>query len=613
MRERIRVTRLANRNQLHAFPGIADQTQPTLMHPIEAGAPFADDRIAQALAYESPAELLDELRQIQAALVAQHEAIIADGDLRDVIRQVEVFGFHFATLDLRDHARRHEQALADIFACTGVETSYAALPEADKVALLTREIETLRPLIPMDIGGFEPTTREVINLFRVTQRLLAHGHRDAIRTYIISGTEGPSDILEVLLLMKEAGLAAPGGHGAQLRIAPLFEAGDTLEHAAGTMATVLANPVYRTALAAQENNQEIMIGYSDSNKDIGYLASSWALYQAQTSIAETVHGAGFDLTFFHGRGGSIGRGGGPTNEAILAQPPGTVGGRIKLTEQGEVISARYSYPQIAHRELELATSAVLASSVGLLTPPKPERLAAFKDAMTKMASASLTAYRQLVYDDPALVQFFNEVTPLTEITRLQLGSRPARRVNTNRIEDLRAIPWVFAWTQARILLPGWYGLGTGLAAGEAAYGREFLQAMYREWRYFAVMLSNAELALAKADQSIAERYVQLAPPSADRDRIWEQIRAEWDRTHDLLLAVTGQQRLLDNDPVLQRSVERRNPYVDPLRGLQIELLRRLRSRQNGASFLTDYDGDDPLVKTMLLTINGIASGLKNTG
>ena len=369
------------------------------------------------------------------------------------------------------------------------------------------------------------------------------------------------------------------------------------------MERLLAEPSYRAALAARDDIQEIMIGYSDSNKDVGYLASSWGLHEAEVALAGTVAAADVGLVFFHGRGGSIGRGGGPTNTAILAQPAGTVGGRIKLTEQGEVISARYSTPAIAHRELELVTGAVLVASAGAVPGPDPDRLRTYHAAMAVMSDASARAYRELVYDDPSFIAFFHGATPIEEISRHQLGSRPARRTASVAIEDLRAIPWVFSWTQSRILLPGWYGLGTALAAGKDVVGIDLLREMDANWPFFSATLANAELALAKADRAIAERYVALVESEEVRTAVWGRITAEWDLTERLLLDVTGQDRLLDREPVLQRSVRRRNPYVDPLSFIQVEVLRRL--RQEGPT--------DALLRTALATINGIAGGLKNTG
>jgi phosphoenolpyruvate carboxylase len=560
-------------------------------------------KAAAPAAYGEAAELVADLRRVEQALFAHAEPLICAGDLHDVIRQAEVFGFHLATLDVRDHAKRHQAALTEVLRVTGVEPDYAALPEHTKSDLLAREIADPRPLIPLDLSALSDEAREVVETFRTVRTLLTGEHKGAMRTYIISGAEDPSDVLEVLLLMKESQLAGVGGEGAVLQIAPLFEQGASLDSAAATMRDLLARPVYRRAVGAWGDVQEVMIGYSDSNKDVGYLASTWALYAAQVELATLFEEQGIDFTFFHGRGGSIGRGGGPTNVAILAQPPGTVRGRIKLTEQGEVVSSRYSLPEIAHRELELVTGAVLVSTVGGLTQPAAERRRIYENAIAGMAEWSAAAYRELVYGNPDFVAFFQQATPIDEIARLKLGSRPARRTASTRIEDLRAIPWVFSWTQARILLPGWYGLGTALARGQEAFGLDLLREMERSWPFFAALLSNAELALAKADLRIAERYVALVKPVELRDRIWSRIRSEYERTRDALLAITEQKALLDREPVLQRSIERRNPYVDPLSFIQLELLRRFRTDGTSEDFL----------RPVLLTINGIAGALKNTG
>jgi phosphoenolpyruvate carboxylase len=553
--------------------------------------------------YSSPRELIRDLRAIERALIEQGEPLITGGDLHDLIRQVEVFGFHFARLDLRDHSRRHERALEEIFRLTGVQDDYGSLAEEDRTTLLSREIADPRPLIPFDLSSLTPEAREVIETFRMARELLETGHGDALRTYVISANDSPSDVLEVLLLMKESQLAAVGGGKAHLRIAPLFEQNSSLSEARALMGRLLDEPVYRCALSSWNDEQEIMVGYSDSNKEIGYLGSSWALYDAQINLAALFEEHGIDFTFFHGRGGSVGRGGGPTNVAILAQPPGTVRGRIKLTEQGEVVSGRYALPEIAQRELELVTGAVLVTTIGALPLPAPDRLNSFESAMAKMASWSTEAYRSLVYEEPAFVPFFEQATPIREISELKLGSRPARRTASSAIEDLRAIPWVFSWTQARVLLPGWFGLGTALDQGITEFGIELLQEMDQEWPFFNAVLANAELALAKADLRVAERYVAMVEPEALRDHIWSQITAEYDLTEQRLLEVTNQKGLLDREPVLQHSIARRNPYVDPLSFIQVELLRRYRT--TGAA--------EALLRPVLLSINGIAGALKNTG
>ncbi|MDQ3696256.1 MAG: phosphoenolpyruvate carboxylase [Chloroflexota bacterium] len=557
--------------------------------------------------YSAAADLLADLRRVRDSLQAQQAGLIAAGDLHDVIRQVEVFGFHFARLEIRDHSRRYGAAVADILARTNVEPDYLALAEADRNALLQREIANPRPLIPADLAPSAADTRDVVDTFRAVKSGLSGDHRDAIRSVIISGCEAASDALEVLLLMKESGLCATGGTEARLKIVPLFESEAALRDSVPIMRNLLQQPAYLAALASHDDEQEVMIGYSDSNKELGYLGSSWALYRAQIDLAALFASANIKHTFFHGRGGSVGRGGGPTNLAILAFPPGTVDGRIKLTEQGEVIAARYSVPEIAHRELELVVSAALVSSVtgpvGRMPRPTAAEMATYQRVMRLLAERATTVYQDLVYGDPDFIEFFQIATPVAEIARLQLGSRPARRTTSSRIEDLRAIPWVFAWTQARILLPGWFGLGSGLAAGVAEYGIDLLREMHQRWPFFNALLANAELALAKSDPDIAERYVALVEAKAPRDRIWRTIRDEWARTSTQLLAVTDQGQLLERDPVLQRSVVRRNPYVDPLSFIQVDLLRRLRQEPN----------NEELLRAVLLTINGIAGGLKNTG
>jgi phosphoenolpyruvate carboxylase len=564
------------------------------VHAARAGAPGG---------YAAPSELLADLRVIQSALESQGEPLIGTGDLHDVIRQVEVFGFHFARLDIRDHSKRHELALGEVFAVTGVESAYSSLSEAEKIDLLSREIADPRPLVPRSLDALSEQAAEVIETFRLLRELVTGAHRAALRTYVISGADSASDVLEVLLLMKESQLAAVGGGEALLEIAPLFEQGGSLAAARETMATLLDLPVYRRTVASWGDTQEVMIGYSDSNKEIGYLASSWSLYAAQVELSRLFSERGIDFTFFHGRGGSIGRGGGPTNAAILAQPKGTVRGRIKLTEQGEVISARYAISEIAHRELELVAGAVLVSAGGGLAEGEPLRIREFEEAVARISEISRSAYRGLVYEDPNFVSFFQQATPIEEISRLKLGSRPARRTTSTQIEDLRAIPWVFSWTQSRILLPGWYGLGSALDWGRQAYGLDFLREMLADWPFFGALLANAELALAKADLPIAERYVQLVEPVEVRERIWTRIKREYELSRSNLLLVTNQQRLLDNQPVLQKSIERRNPYVDPLSFIQLELMRRLRAEGR----------PEELLRPVLLAINGIAGALRNTG
>jgi phosphoenolpyruvate carboxylase len=554
--------------------------------------------------YHRSEDLVADLRVAERALRAQKAGFVAADALRDVIRQVEVFGFHFARLDVREHADIHHRAIGEILSTLGVQDGYCELGEDERIALLAREIADRRPLIPGDVSGFSASAREVVETFRTMRKLLDGDHAGALSAYIVSGTTGPADLLEVLLLMKEVGLARVGGEGAQLRIVPLFESGETLAAAADTMRTLLETPVYRAAVDAV-GEQEVMVGYSDSNKDVGYVASGWGIYRAQLEVTEVLREHGVTWQFFHGRGGAVGRGGGPSNTAILAQPPGTVAGRMKVTEQGEMLSAKFSVTEIAHRELELTTSAVLMTTLdgSIAQSPDPAR---FEQIVSEMADCSTKVYRDLVYGDPDFAAYFHAATPVREIQRLQLGSRPSKRRESARIEDYRAIPWVFSWTQTRAVLPAWFGLGTALEDARERHGAPILQEMERDWPFFSALISNAEMACAKADVDIARRYAELYDDVPARERIWSAISGELQRTVRELRHVRDEERPLDREPVLQRTIARRNPFIDPLSFVQLELLRRLRAPGG------DPDDAD-LVRASLLTINGIAGGLRNTG
>ena len=551
--------------------------------------------------YAQSSQLLDDLHRVERSLRKGSGALTASTDLRDFIRQVEVFGFHYARVDIREHARVHRRSLAEIYRLLGVRADYGKLSADERLELLQEQIADRRPLLPADIGRFSHPTQETIQTFRTVRETLSEANRGAIHTYIVSGTEGPADLLEVLLLMKESGLSGAGGRGAELRIVPLFEAGATLREAPETMAALLAMPVYREALRSVSDVQEIMIGYSDSNKDVGYLASAWAAYTAQVQLAEVLRRHSVDWFFFHGRGGAVGRGGGPTNGAIRALPPGTVRARLKMTEQGEVLTAKYSVAEIAHRELELATSATLATGRAGAHAER-ER---FDELMEEMAVESAAVYSAVVHDDPDFVRFFEAVTPVGEISRLRLGSRPARRSQTAGIGDLRAIPWVFSWTQSRIVLPAWLGLGTALRGARERHGVELLRQMAAEWPFFTSVLSNAEMGCAKADRTIGRRYVELWDDTGARERIWGCLEDELALTISELVLISGGERLLDSEPMLQASIDRRNPAVDPLSFVQVELMRRLREAGD--------DAPEQLRRVSQLTINGIASGLRNTG
>jgi phosphoenolpyruvate carboxylase len=556
-------------------------------------------------AYHRSEQLVADLRLAEDLLRRQRAGYVAADALRDVTRQVEVFGFHFAQLDVREHADVHRHAIDEILGTLRVHEGYATLPEDERMAVLIREISDRRPLIPADVSGFSASTREVVETFRTMHDLLAGDHAGALGAYIISSTTGPADLLEVLLLMKEVGLAKPGGEDAQLRIVPLFESGDTLAAGADTMRTLLETPVYRAAVDAV-GEQEVMVGYSDSNKDVGYVASGWGIYRAQLDIAAVMREHGVRWQFFHGRGGAVGRGGGPSNVAILAQPPGTVAGRMKVTEQGEMLSAKFSVTEIAHRELELTTSAVLSTTLDRAVNGMPADIERYEAIVAEMADCSTSVYRALVYGDPDFADYFHAATPVREISRLQLGSRPSKRRDSARIEDYRAIPWVFSWTQTRAVLPAWYGLGTALESAREAHGARVLQDMEREWPFFSALISNAEMACAKADLDIARRYAELYDDEPARERIWSAISDELQRTVRELRRVRDEERPLDREPVLQRTIARRNPFIDPLSFVQLELLRRLRAAGGDQA-------DPDLVRASLLTINGIAGGLRNTG
>ncbi|MBI2691188.1 MAG: phosphoenolpyruvate carboxylase [Solirubrobacterales bacterium] len=562
-------------------------------------------RADEPTGYEHSNELLDDLIVARQCLLEDRGELAAGGDIHDVMRQVEVFGFHFAKVDVRQHARRHKEALHEVFAALGIEADYSSLSSEARCALLATEIENHRPLIPQDVTGFAPETQEVIETFRMVEQAIEGRHRGAILTYIISGVEGPEDVLEVLLLMKESTMSRAGGAEAELRIAPLFESGASLEAAPEIMQTLMDTPCYRTALASMENVQEVMVGYSDSNKDVGYVASSWAAYRAQLRMVEVFRSSDVSWLFFHGRGGVVGRGGGPTRRAILSLPPGAVDGRLKTTEQGEVMAAKYAVEDIAHRELELSTGATLVSMTQRELNVSAETVALANEILDLMAAESACAYRSLVYDDPDFVECFMNVTPVDQISQLQLGSRPARRGAASGIGDLRAIPWVFSWTQARVILPAWYGLGTALAAAREKFGEDELARMTAEWPFFDALISNAEMACAKADLGIARRYFDLWENAEPRERIWTAVKTEFDRTESELARLRGNDRLLDGAPILQASIDRRNPYVDPLSYVQIELLRQLRAAGG--------PGDELLRRLSLLTVNGIAGGLRNTG
>jgi phosphoenolpyruvate carboxylase len=580
--------------------------------------------------YRDGAALREDLRLVRDSLRAG-KAVCAARAVDRLMRQVAVFDLNLATLDLRQHSERHAAALSEITRALGLR-DYSLMSEDERIEWLTSELDTPRPLVATDAHYSDETT-ETLNVFRVARRALDEISPKAIRTYIISMTREVSDILAALVLAKEAGLAPRGVEDAEtgrfksplpprrhavtpplLSVSPLFETIEDLRRAPDIMRRLLEHPFYRRFLAAQGDLQEVMIGYSDSSKDGGILTSSWELYKAQERLWEVARARGVELRLFHGRGGTVGRGGGPSHEAIMAQPADTVAGRIKITEQGEVISSKYGLAEIAQRSLELTTSAAIAASL----PQKAQeagKLARWKGVMEEISAGAFAAYRRFARETPGFYDYFIQATPVEELQHLRIGSRPAKRKSGSKsLDDLRAIPWVFGWTQSRHLLPGWLAVGTALGNFIESRPREnlrLLREMYREWPFFHSTISNIEMTLAKADFQIARQY---ASRTLDRNlgrRIFRMLEEEYERACRVTLQITGERRLLDQSPVLQRSITVRNPYVDPLSFLQVELLAR--RRQKGGKTEMSARDREKLLYAILLTINGIAAGMRNTG
>jgi phosphoenolpyruvate carboxylase len=556
--------------------------------------------------YQNAQQLWDDLKLVRDSLQA-NQARLAAKSVDRLMRQVAAFGLHLAQLDLRQHSNRHTAALAEITRALGLEKDYAQMNEEERTDWLTNELSTSRPLVAFD-ATYSAETIETLNVFRVARRAMDEISPRCLRTYIISMTRDVSDMLAVLVLAKEAGLYVCEGMS-RLSVAPLFETIDDLQRAPKVMKRLFENPVYARVIASQERLQEVMIGYSDSSKDGGILTSSWELYKAQEQLWEIARTHKIELRLFHGRGGTIGRGGGPTHEAILAQPPGTVAARIKTTEQGEVISGKYSLPDIALRSLELTTGAVIAASVQDHTPVDSTRLTRWKEIMEALSEDAFQAYRSFVRETPDFYEYFVSATPVEELQYMRIGSRPAKRKQGSKsLDDLRAIPWVFGWMQSRHLLPGWLAVGTALENFINQKPRTHLQTlreMYEGWPFFRTTISNIEMALAKTDFQIARQYAETLVEPEIGQRIFALLEAEYERSCRTVIRVTGEQRLLENQPVLQRSIAVRNPYVDPMSYLQVELLARLRAHST--------DEQKQLLYAILLTINGIAAGMRNTG
>ncbi len=505
-----------------------------------AAAVRDEDRPGGLAAYDSPAGLLADLDAIDASLRQHGAAALADDRLAWLRRAVEVFGFHLCGIDLRQNAGVHEEVVADLLAWAGVTDRYPALDEAARVGVLVEELRTRRPLAApgADLAG---RTGSELGVLGAAARAVDRLGPDAVPHYVVSMCESASDVLEVALLLKEAGLLAPGEPGtAPVAIVPLFETVDDLRRAGAVMGGLLALPRYRSLLRAQGDVQEVMLGYSDSNKDGGYLAAHWALYRAEVDLVEVFRDAGVRLRLFHGRGGTVGRGGGPSYEAILAQPPGSVAGALRITEQGEVVAAKYADTEMARRNLEALVSATLESSLLDVEGLGPDTGDAY-GLLDDLAERARRSYRALVYETEGFTEWFRAATPISEIAELNLGSRPSSRAASDRIEDLRAIPWVFSWSQARIMLPGWYGTGTALDGWVGGSGERLarLQDLHGRWPFLRTVLSNMDMVLAKSDLAIASRYAGLVPDPELRERIFTAICDEHRRTVRMLLAITG--------------------------------------------------------------------------
>ncbi len=577
------------------------------------GGQAARHAVAPQNPYAQASEFLADLQIILDSLHAHHGESLAAQRLQPLIRAVKVFGFCLSTVDLRQSSDKHEAVMAELLAVAQVEANYAQLDEASKCALLQRLLQEARPLRVVG-AQYGELARSELAIFEMAKTMRARYGNEAIIHYIISHTETVSDLLEVLLLQKEVGLMQGTLEQPDARldliVVPLFETIGDLRASADIMRAYFAIPGVAALLQRSGAVQDIMLGYSDSNKDGGIFTSNWELYQAELALVElfdVLHQQyGLRLRMFHGRGGTVGRGGGPSYQAILAQPPGTVRGQIRLTEQGEVIASKYANPDIGRRNLETLVAATLEAT--LLQPTKAATKA-FLQAAEQLSQASMSAYRKLVYETAGFAEYFFSATPIREIAELNIGSRPASRKATQAIEDLRAIPWGFSWGQCRLTLPGWYGFGAAVEAFLHAEGADpkrqlaLLQKMYRQWPFFKTLLSNMDMVLAKSDLALASRYSELVTDSRLRKRIFSSIEAEWLRTAEALASITEESDRLASNPALARSIRHRFPYIDPLHHLQVELVRRWRAGQT----------DERLKNGIHISINGIAAGLRNTG
>ncbi|WP_018946542.1 phosphoenolpyruvate carboxylase [Thioalkalivibrio sp. AKL17] len=568
-------------------------------------------------AYATPETFLQDLKLIRDSLISHGDRNIASGALTDLIRLVETFGFHLHHLDVRQESTVHTEAVAEILRHIDPSLDYAAMDEPARQQCLAELIGRGDELPQPDRAALDERTRETLEVFEVIRRMRGEVGPDGIGTYVISMTHAASHVLEVLLLGRLAGLAGEDpetGAYCHLRISPLFETIEDLLHVEDVLEGLLSNPVYARLLAASGNVQDVMLGYSDSCKDGGILASSWNLYEAQKKIVGITDRYGVRCQLFHGRGGTVGRGGGPTHESILAQPPATVQGRIKFTEQGEVLSYKYSNVETAVYELGMGATGLMLASRSLIRPPRCDR-DDYRETMEELARLGEDAYRDLIDHTPGTLDYFYEITPVQEIGYLNIGSRPSHRRKTDRSKSsIRAIPWVFGWAQSRHTLPAWYGIGTALETwrGDDPARLEQLQRMYQEWPFFRSLLSNCQMALTKADMRTAAEYARLSHDTDLSERIYSRVREEHSRTVNEVLRVAQLDGLMEETPLLARSLQRRNPYLDPLNSIQIHLLRQSR----GFEAENEGNGDareNPWISPLLRSINAIAAGMRNTG
>jgi phosphoenolpyruvate carboxylase len=556
----------------------------------------------ESQAYANVIEFREDLEIIDSSLKQNRSRVLAGGRLRSLIRAVDCFGFHLSTIDLRQNSDVHERSIAELLEAAAPGTAYLENDEEARIALLVKELTTARPLASPFIAYGEETSSELEIL-----RTAAKAHRlygkAAIQNAIISKAASVSDLLEVAVLIKEVGLVGPDGKS-DINIVPLFETISDLRQCAKVMDAAFDLPEYRRLVHGRDDIQEVMLGYSDSNKDGGFVTSGWELYKAEIGLIEAFRRHGVRLRLFHGRGGSVGRGGGPSYDAILAQPGGAVNGQIRITEQGEIISSKYSNPEVGRRNLEILAAATLEATLlhGNESAPRQDYLA----AMATFSDAAYKAYRSLVYETEGFEEYFWESTVITEIATLNIGSRPASRKKTRSIEDLRAIPWVFSWAQCRLMLPGWYGFGSAVKEWRAQHGREgveLFKEMYRDWPFFTTLLSNMDMVLSKSSLAVASRYAKLVPDQKLREKIFGRIGEEWHDTVEALLEITGQAKLLEGNPLLDRSIRNRFPYLDPLNHIQVELLKLHRGHRTSEQVLNGIQ----------MTINGISAGLRNSG